>query len=120
MLGPVEARYAIHVGDRDPYRVVDDAFLPLFTVKAPGGGSLAPEGEALVVDGGEVSAVRRVPGAVEVRVFNPSGTAVSVGFGARSGWTVDLRGRPLAAFQGQVELSPWEIATVRLPDGDQP
>src|SRR5690606_35883579 len=27
--GPAEARFAIHLGDRDPYAVVDDAFLPL-------------------------------------------------------------------------------------------
>jgi hypothetical protein len=30
------------------------------------------------------------------------------------GWVVDLRGRPLMPFEGDVELRPWQIATLHL------
>ena len=117
-LGPVEARYALHVGDGDPYQLVDDAFLPLLRARSQGGGPAPATGSALTVDGAVVSAVTRVPGAIEVRLFNPSATPRRATFGARSGWTVDLRSRPLSPFEGGVDLGPWEIVTVRLPDVD--
>jgi hypothetical protein len=31
------------------------------------------------------------------------------------GWVVDLRGRPVRAFEGETTLRPWEILTVRMP-----
>ena len=37
---PVEARFALHLGGRDPYAVADDAFLPLLVTR--GGGEAAP------------------------------------------------------------------------------
>ena len=37
--------------------------------------------------------------------------------GAR-GWLVDLRGRPVAPFEAPSTLSPWRIATARLPTTD--
>jgi hypothetical protein len=64
-----------------------------------------------------VSAVRRQAGRVEVRVFNPRPTATAVEFPGRSGWLVDLRGRPVAPFYGQFELRAQGIATALL-DGD--
>ena len=53
-------RFAVHLGGRDPYAVVDDAFLPLLVTR--GGGPTAPgapTGQALSVTGAEVE--RRRP-----------------------------------------------------------
>lgn len=131
MLGPVEARYAIHLGERNPYAVVDDAFTPLLGV-----GGIAPptsarrsllsrharneangSGSALTVEGAEVSALRRTDGgAVELRVFNPTDAPTTVYIEARTGWLVDLRGRPLEPFDGAFPLAPHAIATVHLSD----
>jgi hypothetical protein len=117
LLGPVEARYALHVGAVDPYRLVDEADLPLRTVGSFGGGERGPSGSALTVDGAEVSAVRREAGALEVRVFNPTDSPSVVTIEDRSGWLVDLRGRPVSPFEGQFELRAHGIATVRITDG---
>lgn len=112
--GRVEARYAVQVGDADPYALVDDAFLPLLVVTADGGGSRPPAGAALSVEGAEVSALRRVGGTLELRVFNPSPSPTSVRLDGRTGWLVDLRGHPLAPFDGSFDLGPWAVATARL------
>jgi len=134
---PVELRYAVHVGGRDPYAVTDDAFLPLVGVGgiattdlgstdgAPGAGpgaqpdaAIAADGSRgtrLTVEGAEVSAVRRVEGGqLEVRVFNPTDATTTVHVPMRQGWLVDLRGRPGADFEGRFELRPWGIQTFRL------
>jgi mannosylglycerate hydrolase len=111
--GPISARFALHVGDRDPYAVVDDAFLPLLVTRA-GGGTAPPDGQALRVTGAEVSAVVRVGGALHVRVHNPSPAATTVHLDGRRGWLVDLRGRAVAPFEGHFELGPWAIATAAL------
>lgn len=121
MLGPVEVRYALHVGGpgrptADPYALVDDAFVPLLVARATGEGDRPATTSALRVEGAEVSALRRVGDRVELRVFNPSseaGTVVRVP--GRSGWRVDLRGRPVAPFEGEVALGPAEIATLTWP-----
>jgi hypothetical protein len=113
--GPVEARYALQLGNVDPYAMVDDAFVPLAVVAAEGGGSRPSQGSALSVEGAEVSALRRAPGgSLELRVFNPSPTAASVEVHGHSGWLVDLRGRPLRPFDGRFELGPWAFATARF------
>ncbi|HEX3981429.1 MAG TPA: glycoside hydrolase family 38 C-terminal domain-containing protein [Acidimicrobiales bacterium] len=117
LLGPVEVRYALALGDVDPYRMADELLEPLITAASFGGGDRAGRGSALTVRGAEVSAVRRQAGQVEVRVFNPRSTPASVTMAGRSGWLVDLRGRPVAAFEGGFELRPHGIATARL-DGD--
>ncbi len=114
LLGRVEARYAVHVGEADPYALVDDAFLPLQVVPADGGGDRPPGGSALTVEGAQVSALRRAGEALEVRVFNPSDHACTVRLPGRSGWLVDLVGRPLGPFDGAFELRPWGLATARL------
>jgi hypothetical protein len=116
MQKPVEVRYGVCIGDVDPYRLVDEAFLPLAVVRAAGGGFRPPTGQELAVEGAEVSALRRGPGGLEVRVFNPSAEASTVHIPGRGGWQVDLRGRPLVAFEGTFELGPWRIATVRLDE----
>jgi len=110
----IEARYALSLGDRDPYALVDDAFMPLELVHAAGGGRRPGSGSALEITGAEVSAVRRVGPALEVRVFNPTGNEADVALGGRSGWLVDLRGRPLEPVDGGLRLRPFGIATVRL------
>jgi alpha-mannosidase len=115
--GHVEVRCAVQVGnDVDPYELVDAAFLPLTVVNAAGGGDRADEGQALQVEGAEVSALRRAPGGLELRVFNPSAEPTTVRVEGRRGWLVDLRGRPLEPFEGSFELAPWRIATARLDD----
>jgi hypothetical protein len=105
--------FAVHVGDRDPYAVVDDAFVPLLVTQA-GGGHAPADGDALRVSGAEVSAVVRIGGTVHVRVFNPTPDAATVRVDGRHGWLVDLRGRPLEPFEGSFPLRPWGIATAAL------
>ncbi len=71
MLGPVEARYALAVGDVDPFALADDFLLPLEIAMAAGDGHGRDSGQALSVEGAEVSAVVRVPGGIEIRLWNP-------------------------------------------------
>lgn len=114
MVGPVEVRYGVAVGDVDPWAITDDAWVPLFAVSSPGGGRLPEAGSHLRVDGAEVSSLRRVSGALELRVFNPSGSPTRVGLEGRSGWLVDLLGRPVERWQDGFALRPWGLATARL------
>jgi mannosylglycerate hydrolase len=113
----VEARYALATGDVDPWAVADDVLLPLDVVPSFGGGDRASSGSALTVDGAEVTAVRREGALLEVRVCNPTDEPATVRTGGRHGWLVDLRGRPLEAFDGGFELRPRGIATFRLAAG---
>ncbi len=113
----IEARYALALGDVDPFELADDVLVPLETVEAPGGGRAQPVGSVLEVLGGQVTAVRRVAGVLEVRVCNPTARPEVVSFGTRSGWVVDLRGRPMRPFEGRLPLGPFAIATVRLTGG---
>jgi mannosylglycerate hydrolase len=111
----IELRYAVATGDVDPWALSDEVLLPLEVVTASGGGWRGAEGTQLSVEGAEVSSVRREAGLLEVRVFNPCPEPATVRLGDRSGWLVDLRGRPLEPFDGAFELRPFGIATVRLP-----
>ncbi len=112
----IEVRYGIHVGDGDPYALVDQAFLPLAVTPAAGGGTRADRGQELEVSGAEVSALRRAPGGLELRVFNPTTETATVRVAGRRGWLVDLRGRPLEPFEGQFPLRAGGIATARIDD----
>jgi alpha-mannosidase len=110
-------RYGVRVGaDADPYQLVEDAFLPLAVAVASGGGARPDSGQELEIEGAQVSALRRAPGGLEVRVFNPSDAATDVRLPGRRGWLVDLRGRPLEPFEGGFPLAPWRIATARIDD----
>jgi mannosylglycerate hydrolase len=109
----VHASFAVHVGGRDPYAVVDDAHLPLLVARA-GGGEQPATGQALSVSGAEVSAVVREAGALHVRVFNPSAHPTTVAIDGRRGWLLDLRGRPQRPFEGTFELGPWQLTTAAL------
>jgi hypothetical protein len=81
-------------------------------------GDEAATGQALRVDGAQVSAVTRDAGELGVRVFNPSDRAAEVTIehrdGPAQGWMVDLVGRPTGRFEGGTTLRPWGIATLRL------
>jgi mannosylglycerate hydrolase len=124
MQGPQRVQYAVllHRGDwRDAgcYAAADAFTVPFEAARTVGrGGSRPPAGSALRVDGGEVSAVARVPGGLVVRVFRADATEGPVRIeheGAPAhGFVVDLRGRPVAPFEGEVTLRPWEIATLAL------
>jgi hypothetical protein len=107
-------RYGVAVGDLDPYALADDAFLPLEVAHGTGGGRRPAAGSTLAVHGAQVSAVRRMAGALEVRVFNPAATPTTVSVPGRSGWLVDLLGRTVEPFEGSLGLRPWGIATLRL------
>jgi mannosylglycerate hydrolase len=115
MPGHQVLRYGVQLGD-DPeaaYAAVDDAFLPLFVARAAGGGPGPDRGSVLDVSGAEVSAVVRDGGGqLVVRLFNPTDRAVTATLAGRRGWRADLRGRAGDPFEENVELVPWEIATL--------
>ena len=114
--GTHTVHWALHLGNANPYELVDRAFLPLFVTEASGLGDAAEEGTALDVAGVEVSAVRRVAGQLEVRVFNPTAAESRVRIPGRRGWIVDLLGRAVNPFEESVELGPHKIATLRFTD----
>jgi mannosylglycerate hydrolase len=117
MLGPVEVFYALAVGDVDAYTLADEVLVPLQVSGSFGGGGRPDRGTELTVEGARVSSVRRNAGSLEVRVFNPTDDDTKVGLPGRTGWLVDLRGRPVAPFEGSFPLRPHGIATVRLDGG---
>ncbi|MBS1848890.1 MAG: hypothetical protein JST73_11490 [Actinobacteria bacterium] len=126
--GPRTFRYAVQVGDADPYALVDAAFLPLSIAGTAEASSTTPTSQAqradaprseslLSVTGAEVSALRRLhddPTTIELRVFNPSESPTTLSVAGRSGRLVDLCGRDEGPFDGTCPLAPWEIRTVHL------
>ncbi|HEX4434084.1 MAG TPA: hypothetical protein VH012_04590 [Acidimicrobiales bacterium] len=110
----VELRYALALDCDDPFRLADDVLLPLEPVSSLGGGPRPAAGSDMTVDGAEVSALHRVAGVLEIRVFNPTERPTVVSFPGRAGWLVDLRGHPQDPFEGSFELRPFGIATARL------
>lgn len=125
MRGPRRVDYAVlpHRGDwraADLYARADEFHVPL--ERGFGGGTAgadrAGEGSALTVTGAEVSAVHREGDALVVRVFNPDRveTVARIEHDGRpaAGVVVDLRGRELDAFQGELRLRGGRIATLRL------
>jgi mannosylglycerate hydrolase len=117
----VTRSYAVAVGEVDPFALADDVLVPLQVVEpseASGGGDadLPAAGSALAVEGAVVSAVAREGGALTVRVFNPHDEPAEVRIDGRRGSLVDLRGRPVAPFEGSFALRPWGIATAVLSE----
>ena len=112
----VELRYALALDCEDPHQLADDVLLPLEPVQSLGGGPRPASGSALAVHGAEISALHRVAGVLEIRVFNPTPRSTVVSFPGRAGWLVDLRGYPQEPFEGSFELRPFGIATARLRD----
>jgi hypothetical protein len=47
-------------------------------------------------------------------VVNPTGAPVTVEVPGRHGWLVDLRGKPVAPFEGSFALRGWGIATLAV------
>jgi mannosylglycerate hydrolase len=114
LLGAHRVRYALTLAPGDPWRVADQAWLPLFAVTSSGTGRLPPSGSRLTVRGAQVSALHRVDGALELRVYNPTDTAATVEVPGHAGWLVDFRGRQLERWDGRFPLRPWGIATALL------
>ena len=118
MLGPVEVHYALAVGDVDPYRMAADVLDPLLDHgfvrrRRPARPRLGPQRARR--RGLRGAAGGRPGGGAGVQSRDPTATTVEIA--GRSGWLVDLRGRPVAPFEGSFELRPQGIATARL-DGD--
>jgi mannosylglycerate hydrolase len=114
MLGPVTGRVAVALDVDDPYALADQAWTELQLVRSPGGGDLGEEGQWLSVAGAEVSALRRVDGLLELRLFNPTDRPAVAELADRSGVVVDLAGEELGAWKRRVLLGPWAIATLLL------
>ena len=124
-------RYAVAIGDLDPFALADEMLVPLQVVQptdgpdGPAAARAAPTGadpdlpgagSALALEGAVVSAVTREGGVLAVRLFNPRDEPAEVSIDGRRGWLVDLRGRPLGPFEGSFTLHPWGIATAALAD----
>jgi hypothetical protein len=114
LVGPHRVRYAVAVGVTDPWRLADLAWLPLPVISGRGGGTLPTSGSRLTVRGAQVSALRRIDGELELRVWNPQAAETTVEVPGHGGWLVDLRGRPVERWDGAFPLRPWGIATARL------
>lgn len=114
MLGPVTARYAVAVGDIDPWQMVEDLWTPMPVVASTATGKLRPRGSRLEVRGARVSSLRRAEGRIEVRLFNPSEEVAIVDMPGHRGAIVDLNGNQTSRWQETFELRPWEIKTALL------
>ncbi|HEX9683965.1 MAG TPA: glycoside hydrolase family 38 C-terminal domain-containing protein [Acidimicrobiales bacterium] len=117
MQGRHTLRFAVSADPHiDPYAMAADAFVFLSAKQTAGDGDRSPTGAALDIDPGaaQISSLRRHDGAVELRVFNPTGTATSVRLRGATGWLVDLRDRPIERFHEGIDLGPYAIATARL------
>ena len=62
-----------------------------------------------------MSSLRRRGGRLELRVVNLTDEEATVAVD-RTGWHVDLRGRPLDRLDGPFALRPWGIATLSLDE----
>ncbi|MEZ5182035.1 MAG: hypothetical protein R2702_09195 [Acidimicrobiales bacterium] len=120
--GARRAEVVVHLGDRDPHALADEAFTPILTGRFPGGdgrGDPEASGRALQVTGAEVSALTRRPdGRLELRLVNTTDAPAAVGLGGRTGERTDLAGEPTGErVVGSLELRPREIATLALDEG---
>lgn len=126
--GPRSFRYAVHIGDANPYALVESAFVPLLVAGTRSSDAEAPDGaptattpnvasSALEVNGAEISALYRSaedPRVLVLRAFNPSDEPTTLVVTGRTGVLVDLRGDGDVAFEGSCELGPWAIQTIHL------
>lgn len=114
VLGPRVLRWAVAIGDVDPYATVDEAFLPLLVARGDGGGALSSDGQLVEVRGAEVSAVIGGTERTRIRVFNPGPTSRQLDVGDRHGWIEDLDGQVRDRIDGPIELPAGRIATISL------
>ena len=112
----IKVRYVVAVGDVDPFRLADDAFVPMLVADGAGAPGGPLEDQALDVRGAVVSAVERRGDALHVRVFNPDAGPTTVVVAGRTGWRLDLAERPQHRFDGHVELGGHQIATLALDE----
>ncbi len=128
---PLRLEYAVlpHAGDWRAARLAeaaDEFLLPLAHARVDGAGdsSRDPTGHALEITGARVSAVQRdhAGAPLTVRVVNdtPDDATLRVGESVGSGEVVDLTGRALAPFSGELAMRPWEIVTLRLTSNRLP
>jgi alpha-mannosidase len=98
MLGDTEFKLAVlpEAGREDLLNRWERFALPLVSREAAGGGPMPDRGSLLDVQGAELSSIRRVDGAVEVRVWNQSDQPTTARVADR-----------------QVDLGPAKIATIR-------
>ncbi|MGI8710410.1 MAG: hypothetical protein ACR2LA_05395, partial [Acidimicrobiales bacterium] len=120
MLGPHHVELVLHLGGRDPYAVADEA-QPLLTARRRGGTGLGEpdsSGQALAVEGAEVSALTRRPdGRLELRVVETAGQPTTLRVPGRCGELTDLAGRPLGLpFDGELDMEPHRIVTLALDE----
>jgi mannosylglycerate hydrolase len=125
LLGAQRAEYAAypHFGDwrtADCYGAADAFTVPLERTRVArnSSGARASSGIALRVEGAEVSALLREPGGLVLRVFrtepNPGPVTIELDGTPARGWEIDLRGNPVRPFEGDLTLTPWQLATLRL------
>jgi alpha-mannosidase len=125
--GRVVRRYGLflHEGgwlEAGLHQRADDFLLPLEAVtvrSAPLRPSRALSGSALGISGAEVSAVLRQGSRLLVRLYNPSPQPVTARLVTPSGRSlagtvIDLTGRELQPFDGEVELGPAQIVTLSV------
>ena len=118
MLGPVDVPYALAVADVDPYALADDVLRP-----APGVGLVRWRRPPRPRHRADRRRRRGVVGPPECRCARGAGVQPDGpdddgrDCPGRSGWLVDLRGRPVAPFEGAFPLRPHGIATARLDAG---
>jgi alpha-mannosidase len=117
-LGHQSLHYVVALGDVDPFALADDAFTPLLVTASLGSGPATALGTLPPLDlGGTIASSlrRRTPGGpLELRVFNPTDDPTTLRWPGCTGAEVDLRGRSLRRFDGEVEVGPHRIVTVQV------
>jgi alpha-mannosidase len=116
MRGRQIVRYALALGDVDPWEAADRAWTPLMVVSATGGGTLPAEGSRLEVRGAKVSSLRRWGDQLEIRLFNPSDQTSTVEISGHTGVLTDLLGQTIRNWSDGFAIPPWGVATARLGD----
>ncbi len=117
MLGQrIVANYALMVNCDDPYRFMEDVFLPLEIIYPQGGGWREPVGSALEIDPGtaKVSALTRTGEFLDIRLFNPADRPTTIIATGYTGDVIDLTGRVSSTFDGAIDLKPFGIITLRI------
>jgi len=99
-----------------PLALADDILMPLEVISSLGGGHRPAEGSTSAGGGSRSDRAAPRGRCLELRVCNPRQEPTTVSLGEHSGWLVDLRGRPIEAFDGSFELGPFRIATARLDE----
>ena len=121
MLGDHHVDLVLHLGGRDPYAVADEAFTPLLTTRQQAGdgtGDPTATGQALKVEGAEVSALHRTAeGELELRAFETGGRESTLEIEGATGRLIDLAGTPTGeSFAGEHPVEPHRIIALLLDE----